>query len=186
MMSQTNLTLEQQRISFSRRKLQSTPLSGMIAWFIVGVVSLFLPDQTTALILFIATGSIVYISMGISKLTGEDILANRKENNPFDRLFFITVAQSLLAYAFAIPFFLLDYTSLPMTIGILTGTMWLPLSWIINHWVGYFHAIVRTVLIVVLWYGWPEDRFTVIPFGIVLVYLITLVILNKRKLPEAG
>ncbi|MEL6720734.1 MAG: hypothetical protein AAFP82_18665 [Bacteroidota bacterium] len=72
----------------------------------------------------------------------------------------------------------MDYSSLPMTVGILTGLMWLPFSWIIQHWSGIFHALTRTVLVVVLWYLLPEDRFVTIPFAIVLVYIVTIIILQ--------
>ncbi|WP_417857721.1 DUF7010 family protein [Xanthomarina gelatinilytica] len=76
---------------------------------------------------------------------------------------------------------MIDYTSLPLTVGILTGLMWLPFSWIVKHWVGIFHALIRTILILALWYSLPEYRFIAIPFGIVLIYILTLLILNHRK-----
>jgi len=66
----------------------------------------------------------------------------------------------------------------------LTGTMWLPFSWIINHWAGIFHAVIRTISIVLLWYLLPEHRFTAIPFTIVLIYIATLIILNNRRVTE--
>jgi len=104
-----------------------------------------------------------------------------KPKNEFDILFLFTVAQAILVYAIAIPFFLVDYTSLPMTVGILTGLMWIPFSWIIKHWIGIFHAITRTILVLSLWYLLPEYRFIAIPFAIVLVYIITIIALNARK-----
>ncbi len=77
-----------------------------------------------------------------------------------------------------------DYSSLPLTVGILTGLMWLPFSWIINHWVGIFHTLTRTILVLSLWYLLPEYRFSAIPFGIVLIYLVTILILKNRKKAE--
>lgn len=70
--------------------------------------------------IFIGTGSIVYLALFVSKFTGEDFLDKTKPKNEFDKLFFFTVAQALLAYSIAIPFFILDYSSLPMSVGILT------------------------------------------------------------------
>jgi hypothetical protein len=86
-----------------------------------------------------------------------------------------------MVYAIAIPFFLLDYESLPMTIGILTGLMWIPFSWIIKHWVGFFHTLVRIALVVSLWYLFPNARFTIIPAAIILVYILTILILEVRR-----
>lgn len=172
--------LEQQRIAFANRKFLATPLAGLIAWFLVGLAGMLLPDRITVWVLFFATGSIVYLALFLSKFTGENFLDKAKPKNVFDGLFLYTIAQAVLVYAIAIPFFLTDYTSLPLTVGVLTGTMWLPFSWIIKHWVGIFHALSRTVLIVLFWYLFPEQRFVVIPFTIVFIYIVTIFILNNR------
>ncbi len=182
-MAQVERTLEEQRIEFIQRKFLATPLAGLTVWLIVGIAGIFLPITATVWVLFIGTGSIAYLGIFISSFTGENFLDKKKPKNTFDKLFLHTVGQAILIYAIAIPFFLVDYTSLPMTIGILTGAMWLPFSWIIKHWVGFFHAITRTVLIVLLWYAFPEHRFTAIPFAIVLIYIATILILRNRKIP---
>lgn len=175
-------TLEQQRLEFANRKFLATPVSGLIAWLLVGISGLIFPDRTTVWVLFIATGCIVYLALFISKFTGENFLDKNKPKNEFDQLFLFTVLQTVLIYAIAIPFFMTDYKSLPLTVGILTGTMWMPFTWIIKHWVGAFHAILRTVVVLSLWYIFPEDRFVVIHFAIVIIYIMTMVILRKRKL----
>jgi hypothetical protein len=176
-----NRTLEEQREEFSRRRFLATPLAGIIAWTIAGVAGAFLPDFYAVWVLFIATGSIVYLSILISKFTGENFIDKNKPKNEFDGLFLYTVIQSVMVYAIAIPFFLLDYESLPMTIGILTGLMWIPFSWIIKHWVGFFHTLVRIALVVSLWYLFPNARFTIIPAAIILVYILTILILEVRR-----
>ncbi len=180
-MTDNKRTLEEQKEEFKRKKLLASPIAGLIAWLIVAISGFFFPDNITVWVLFIATGSIVYLAMGISKLTGEDYLDKSKPKNTFDILFFLTVAQAILVYSIAIPFFIEDYTSLPLTVGILTGLMWVPLTWIIDHWVGLFHSILRTILILVLWYLFPSERFITIPIAIVLVYMISIIILKNRK-----
>jgi hypothetical protein len=174
-------TLEEQRREFAASNFLATPLSGLIVWLIIGTSGLVLPIRTTVWVLFIGTGSIVYLGLFISKFTGENFLDQDKPQNEFDRLFLFTVAQAVLVYSIAIPFFIIDYTSLPLTVGILTGLMWLPFSWIIEHWVGIFHALVRTIVILVLWYIFPAHRFVLIPFSIVLIYIVTILILLKRR-----
>ncbi|MDK7375591.1 MULTISPECIES: hypothetical protein [Weeksella] len=175
-------TLEEQKEEFKSKKLLASPIAGLIAWLMVAISGIFFPDNITVWVLFIATGSIVYLSMGVSKLTGEDYLDKRKPKNTFDNLFFLTVAQAILVYSIAIPFFIVDYTSLPLTVGILTGLMWVPLTWIIDHWVGLFHSIVRTILVLILWYLFPSDRFVVIPIAIIIVYIVSIIILKNRKI----
>ena len=183
-MEEPKRTLDEQRREFSKRKFLATPYSGLIIWLIIGIAGLILPVKSTVWVLFIGTGSIVYLAMFISKFTGENFLDKKKPKNEFDNLFLFTVGQAVLVYSIAIPFFILDYSSLPMTIGILTGLMWLPFSWIIKHWVGIFHSVVRTVLVLLLWYAFPEHRFVTIPFAIVLIYIITILILKNRKKTE--
>lgn len=180
-MEQTNRTLEQQRKDFANRKFLATPLAGIIVWAIIGCIGIFFSKTIAVWSIFIGTGSIVYLGLFLSKFTGENFTDKNKPKNEFDSLFLLTAGQAILVYAIAIPFFLTDYTSLPMTVGILTGLMWMPFSWIIQHWVGIFHVLTRTALVLALWYLLPEHRFTIIPFAIVLVYLITLLILNNRK-----
>lgn len=179
-----NRTLEQQRIEFINQKFLATPLAGLIIWTIIGLIGIIFSDFIAVWSIFIGTGSIVYLALFLSKFTGENFLDKSKPKNEFDTLFLSTAGQAILVYSIAIPFFLIDYSSLPMTVGILTGLMWLPFSWIIKHWVGIFHTLTRTITVLTLWYLLPEYRFIAIPFAIVLIYIITLVILKNRKKTE--
>ena len=156
------------------------PIAGMIAWTVVGIAGAFLSTQAASLVLFAATGSIFYLALLIAKFTGEDLLGRRHRGNIFDRIFLLTIAMAFLVFAISIPFFLIEPTSLPLGVGIATGLMWLPFSAIIRHWVGYFHGVTRTILIVAAWYAFPSQRFVIIPAIIVIVYLITLLVLTTR------
>src|SRR5262245_22344323 len=127
-MSETR-TLEVQRAEFKRRRLLAMPIAGTIVWAAIGIAGAALSSPMGKVwALFIGTGSIAYIGMLVSKHTGENFLDKSRPKNDFDRLFFMGMAQALLVFAIAIPFFMKDYTSAPMTVGILTGLMWLPLS----------------------------------------------------------
>ena len=182
-----NRTLEVQQQEFASRKLLATPMAGLIAWVAVAISGMFCSERTTVYVLFYAIGGIVYLALILSKFTGEDFLNRKKPKNIFDRLFFYTVAQAILVYSIALPFFSDNYTSLPLSIGILTGLMWLPLTWIINHWVGIFHTLLRTTSVLSLYYIFPNDRFVAIPIAIVLIYVITIVILlNRNKTKNAS
>jgi hypothetical protein len=177
-------TLEQQRIEFINQKFLATPLAGLIIWTVIGLIGIFFSDFIAVWSIFIGTGSIVYLGLFLSKFTGENFLDKSKPKNEFDTLFLFTAGQAILVYSIAIPFFLVDYSSLPMTVGILTGLMWLPFSWIIKHWVGIFHTLTRIIAVLTLWYLFPEYRFITIPFAIVFIYIITLIILKNRKKTE--
>jgi len=180
-MTTVTRTLEQQRAEFSNQKLLAMPLAGTIVWLIIGISGIFLSQVQAVWTIFIGTGSIVYLGIFLSKFTGEDFMDKSKPKNAFDELFLLSVGMALLVYAIAIPFFMIDHTSLPMTVGILTGLMWLPLSWIIQHWIGIVHSLVRTISVVTLWYLFPSERFVFIPFCIVAIYAFTIVVLQRRS-----
>lgn len=173
-------SLETQRDEYSRRRLMAMPLAGTIAWAVVAAGGLVLDTFGAAMLLFVATGSIVYLGIGLSKLTGEDFLDKTRPKNAFDALFMHTVAMSLGVYAIAIPFFMLDASSLPLSVGILTGLMWLPLSWVIRHPVGLWHAGLRTAGVLAAWLAFPDHRFVAVPLVIVAVYAGTLWVLHRR------
>lgn len=173
-------SLDQQREEFARRRFLAMPLAGCIAWVVAGVAGACLAPLYAVWALFIATGSIAYLGMFLSRFTGENFLDKSRPKNAFDALFMLTVLMSLLVYAIAIPFFLSDYTLLPLSVGILAGLMWVPVSWIIRHWIGVAHALVRTVTVLAAWYLFPAQRFVVIPAVIVVIYLFTMLVLESR------
>lgn len=174
------LTLDEQQEAFRQRKFLAMPIAGAIVWALIGVAGAFLSVFYAVWAVFIGTGMIFYLGIGVARLTGEDLLGKNKDSPFFDRLFLQTVTMALMVYAIAIPFFLVEATSLPLSVGILTGLMWAPLSGMIKHWIGLFHSLSRTLLIVAAWYLFPEDRFVAIPAVIVVIYLVTIFVLQRR------
>jgi hypothetical protein len=156
------------------------PIAGTIAWAIAGVLGALLPSvEAASYALFICTGSILPLGLFIARFTGEDLMG-KKSSNELDRLFGLTVLMANLVWAIAIPFWLLVPSSLPLSVGVLAGLMWVPFSWMIGHWVGMFHAIARTILVLVVWIAWPDHRFVAVPVVVVAVYLVTIVALARR------
>lgn len=172
--------LDAQRDAFKARRLIATPIAGLIAWAATGIAGAMLSTEWASLALYISVGSIAYLAMLISKFTGEDFLAKDRPKNTFDRLFFYSMGSALMMFAIAIPFALIEPSSLPLSVGIMLGVMWGPLSWIIQHWVGLFHLAARTAGCAALWYLFPDHRFTIIPLFIVIIYIISIIILEKR------
>ena len=183
MTNTTTLTLEEQRAEFARSRFLAMPIAGTIAWTVIGICGAFLPVPLASWVLFICTGSIFGLGLLVARLVGEDLTGKGRPANAFDSLFMHSLMMAWLVFAIAIPFFMIEPTSLPMTVGILSGLMWVPFSWIIQHWVGLFHGISRTVLVVAAWYLFPRHRFVVIPAVIVAIYLVSIYALLTRKRP---
>lgn len=174
------LSLEQQREDFKKNRFIAMPLAGTLVWALLGMSAPFVSELTITWMLYIGTGAIFYLGAGLSYLTGERFFAKKAAKNSFDRLFFVGMIMSLLVFAIALPVAAIDHTTVPLSIGILAGLMWMPLSWAIEHWIGYFHTLTRTFGIVAAWYLFPEARVEAISAVIVAVYIVSLITLEHR------
>jgi hypothetical protein len=173
-------SLDEQLAEFRRSRFLAMPIAGAVCWLIAAVAGFLLPERWHVLMLFVAVGMIFYVGLLIAKLTGEDLLGRTRTSPFFDRLFFSTVLMSMLVFAIAIPFVLENPRSLPLSLGVLTGLMWLPISALLGHWIGAAHAIIRTGLVLTVWLVLPEHRFTAVPLAVVSVYAVTIGVLWKR------
>lgn len=182
----TVTSLDAQYAAFLDSRMLAMPIAGAIAWTGIGIAGYLLPIGLAVWALFIGAGMIFYIALLVARLTGEDLLGKQRKGNFFDQLFLCCIGQALLVYAIAIPFFLIEPTSLPLSVGVLSGLMWLPFSGLIRHWIGFFHGIVRTALVVAAWYVFPHARFVAIPVVIVAVYLVTILVLANRTAQPSG
>lgn len=79
MTTQSPLSLEEQRMEFSRNRFLAMPLAGTIAWTIVGVAGAFVPVKLAAWILFIATGMIFGLGLFLARFLGEDLLGKKPQ-----------------------------------------------------------------------------------------------------------
>lgn len=109
---QPSHSLEEQRLEFSQGRFLALPIAGTIAWTIIGIAGIFVPVALAAWILFICTGMIFLLGLLIARFLGEDLIG--KTQNEFDRLFFMSVQMAWLVFAIAIPFFMIEPTSLPL------------------------------------------------------------------------
>ena len=174
-------SLDTQLQEFQQRRFMAMPLSGMLVWALLIFTGWLLPPNAAVMAIYIGTGSIVYIAMGMAKLTGENFKFEKGANrNFFDTLFLATVAMSFMVYAIAIPFFLTDYRSLPFTVAILTGLMWLPISVMMQNWIGVVHAVGRTLLCTAAWFLFPDLSFVLQPVIVVCMYGVSLMALQRR------
>ena len=175
-----SIPLEQQREDFKKNRFIAMPLAGTVVWALLGISAPFVSELTITWLLYIGTGAIFYLGAGLSYLTGERFFAKKEAKNSFDRLFFVGMIMSLMVFAIALPVAAIDHTTVPLSIGILAGLMWMPLSWAIEHWIGYFHTLTRTFGIVAAWYLFPDARVEAISAVIVAVYIVSLIILERR------
>jgi hypothetical protein len=66
------------------------------------------------------------------------------------------------------------------TVGMLTGFMWLPCAWLMDHWVPAFHAVARTLLILLAWWLAPGQGMVWVPVTVLSMYAVSIVALERR------
>jgi len=181
----TDRTLTELRAEFGRSRFLEMPIAGTIAWSAAGVFGAILPEGSASIALFACMGSIFPLGLLIARFTGEDLLGAKSQND-LDRLFGLNILMANLVWGIAIPFWLIVPSSLPLSAGILAGLMWVPFSWMLQHWIGLFHAVTRTILVVCAWFLFPAHRFVLIPVVIVVVYLISIRVLATREAPRCS
>lgn len=177
-------SLKELREEFGRSRFLAMPIAGTIAWTATGALGAVLPVERASIALFACVGMVFPLGMLIARFTGED-LTGSASRNPLDTLFGMNILMASLAWGIAIPFWLVAPTSLPLGVGILSGMMWVPFSWMIGHWIGWFHGIARTVLILAAWIALPSHRFVAVPAVVVAIYLFSIVVLWRRT-PSPG
>lgn len=176
---QANKSLEQQLIEFRSKRFLAMPLSGAIIWALIGMSSFVLSPSQQVLATFIGTGSIVYLAMAISRLTGENIsFQQNTERNWFDSIFLAGVGMSFLVFAISIPLFMENYQALPFALAVQTGLMWLVFGVLAKAPVAYVHTIVRTVACVAAYLTMPQHSFWLQPLIVVLCYGFTIPVLE--------
>ncbi|MBH9579094.1 DUF7010 family protein [Inhella proteolytica] len=174
------MNLDQELEAFRQRRFLAMPLAGTLAWLGVALAGQLLAPRWHLLSVYVLTGVIAYIGMGLSKLTGEDFMAAANRRNRFNTLFMLSVGQALLAYAIAIPFALVRPESAVFMVGMLTGFMWLPAGWLMGHWIGAVHALGRTLMILAAWLLVPQQGMVWVPAIVLGHYALTILVLERR------
>jgi hypothetical protein len=159
-------------------------MAGAVAWSAAGVFGAFLPDREASIALFLCMPAVFPLGIFFARFTREDLFATKSQNE-LDGLFVLCVVMCIPVWGIAIPFWMMEPSSLPLSGGILAGLMWIPFSWILQHWVGIFHTTTRTILITAAWFLFPDHRFVVIPAIIVLIYAVSIFALATRPLPDS-
>ncbi len=154
------------------------PIAGAIVWFIVALLSTQFSERTGTMILLFGSGAIFPIGLLVSQIRKQDLVSS---SNPFAKWMGLSVLMVNLLWAIHIPLFLYAPEFVPMSIGIGLGIHWIVYSWIVQHPIGTIHAITRTILIIIMWFAFPEQRLLAIGLVIVFVYSVSIWQMSKRQ-----
>ena len=176
-----DITLEAHFQNYKNRRFLAIPLAGMIIWSLLIATGFTFTLQMQTWAIYIGTGSIVYLGLGLAKLTGEDIKFKKgAERNPFDTIFLAAVGMTFLTFVISISLAIENPYALPFAIAVQSGLMWLVHGAICKIKVCIFHAIIRTILCTCAFIISPENSFILQPIIVVFCYVFTIFKLEKR------
>lgn len=174
-------SLDQQLLEYRQQRALAMPLSGMFIWSVLFVLSFLLPVKDMILTIFIGTGSIVYIAMGISRLTGENMTFKKQaKRNFFESLFLASVAMSFLVFSITIPFMMENHFAQPFALAVQSGLMWIVYGAIAGEKVAIAHAVIRTLCCTLAYFMWPQYSFHIQPLIVVFCYAFTIPVLEQH------
>lgn len=175
------MTLDEYRSDFekSTNKSVSMPIAGAIIWFLVALLSRQFNDSISIYILLFASGLIFPIGLLIARFRSENLVSS---SNPLAKLMGSSVLMVNLLWGVHIPLVLYAPEFVPLSLGIGLGIHWIVYSWIIQHPVGIIHSILRTILVILAWYLFPESRIFGVGIAIVIVYIISIYQMFSRKI----
>ncbi len=175
------MTLDDYRKDFelSSNRSVSMPIAGAFIWASIALLSTLLNENIAIYVLLFATGTIFPVALVIAKFRNENLVSSP---NPFAKLMGLCIIMVNLLWVVHIPLLLNVPEFVPLSLGVALGLHWVVYSWIVQHPVGLIHAVLRSILIVAVWYLFPSNRLFAISSAIVLVYLVSIYQMLTRNI----
>jgi len=171
------LNAERERLALRAGGGIAAPAAGAIYWSALCVLGLYASPSTWCLIAFITSGLLFPLALLLQRPTRSNIMVKDSPVANAGMVGFVNVAAG---WAITIPAFHVNPQLVPLTLGIGLSLHFASIGWSFGSRVLMFHPAVRALVIVVLWYALPAQRFTAIPLAITSVYLVTIALLRAE------
>ena len=172
--------LEKKRFMVEANFGISLPAAGAIYWLALGIAGFYLDPRTWSIFGFFGSGLIFPLGLMLNR----PLKANLSAKSPFTSLAMPAIASMFLSWPMIIAAFLTDLSLVPLFLAIGMALHWPAIGWMYGSEVCMFHALVRVVLVSILWYFVPDLRFILIPLVVCGLYLITIIGM-RREVNEA-
>ncbi len=152
---------------------------GVVYWFLLGASS-FLNLETEWLGLFylIGTGMIFPSGLLVAKLLKVDFFAN---DHPLSIMAGVLGGVQILFAPILILIFMERVEWLPFFVAVLTGAHFLPYA-VLYKSKGYlFQSFAVVGFTSIIGFGFMEQVYTLLPFGVGMIYLITCLLISKEN-----
>lgn len=167
------LLVERESSFFRLRGGYPIPLAGAIWWACLGFAGFHLRHHDQWIMLaFVTSGLIFPLALLLARVTGNGFMQDRTAVS--DALF-PAFASMLVFWPIAISAFWSYPELVPLILGIGMSVHWPVIGWMYGRTAIYTtHSVVRAIACFVVWNRFPEGRFTVLPFSVSGVYLLTV------------
>lgn len=178
-MDYQNMSLEKLKYDLIINAKKGSPflLAGVLYWLVMGGLNFFIEDrQILALVYLIGLGSIFPLTIVISQMLKANILSK----NPLGVLGGIVGGIQGFYLLIWIVIYIENYRLLPMAIGILAASHFLPYLWIYNSKTYGIFTVMMAVISFIFGYILIDQAFLSLPFLLATVYLIAFIGLKRE------
>ena len=150
------------------------PLAGMIYWGALAAFGSTAPSLGTwSIIAFIGTGLIFPLAVLIAKAAGNPFM---KDKTAVTDILIPAFISMLLFWPMVIGARLEAPEMIPLILAIGLSLHWPVIGWSYGR-TGLFsaHSIIRSAVVLFIWYLMPAERLTLLPLSVAGIYLITVI-----------
>ena len=167
------LLVERESSFFRLRGGYPIPLAGAIWWACLGFAGLHLRHHDQWIMFaFYTSGLIFPLALLLARVTRNGFMQDRTAVS--DALF-PAFASMLVFWPIAISAFRSYPELVPLILGIGMSVHWPVIGWMYGRTAIFTtHAVVRAIGCFVVWNWFPQGRFTVLPFCVCGIYLVTV------------
>ena len=163
------LAAERQRFYVQTRGAVYFPITGAFFWTALGIAGFFLSPRTWCVLVL----SMAALSTPVAIYLFRKLVAQLELKSPLATLILPALLPVALSLGLAIAAFQSDPSLVPLALVVGLASHWPAVGWMYGTKIYSVHAVVRVVLAIVIWFLWPEARFTALPIAIGVLYAIT-------------
>lgn len=162
------------------------PLAGVVYWAVLGWLGGQLPVEQWCFAAFVGSGAIFPMALLFAAIFRNPFMKDRTATGDVLLPAFVSM---LLFWPMIVAAVQVDAQLIPLILAIGMSLHWPVIGWSYGR-TGLFsaHAIVRAVAVLAIWLYLPEARFTLLPFAVAGIYLVTVLAIlidsGRVRVPE--
>jgi len=176
-----NMTLEELKSDLIKDAHKGYPLfiAGALYWAVMCILGLFIEGKMLALCYLLGIGGIFPLGVLISRMLNINLFSK----NPLSALGGIVGGIQAFFMPLWIVIYIEFYALLPMAIGLLAASHFLPYAWIYKSKTYLLFTIVMAIVSFIFGYIFNEMAFTVLPILLSIIYVVNVggLIAETRK-----